>query len=67
MSDRNHQNDQDTREFWTVKQVAERHLTSEKKVRREIDSGHLVAHRFGGQIRIRTADLVAYERVRRMS
>jgi excisionase family DNA binding protein len=51
--------------FFTVRQVAERHRASEKTVRREIARGNLIAHRFGGSLRISMADLVAYERLRR--
>ena len=51
--------------FHTVSQLAKRWNCSEKKVRREIKSGNLVAHKFGSQIRISEADLTAYERANR--
>ena len=54
-----------TRPFHTVAQVAERWQCSEKTVRRLVERGELIAHRFGSQIRISEADLTAYERVNR--
>ncbi len=56
-----------SRSFWTVSQIAQRHQSSEKKVRREIERGHLAAHCFGRQIRVSSKDLLAYERLRRSS
>jgi excisionase family DNA binding protein len=53
--------------FLTVPQVAERWQVSEKKVRRLISSGDLIAHRFGVQIRVSEADLIGYERINRQS
>jgi len=52
--------------FFQVGQVAERWQCSEKKVRRLIENGELVAHRFGRLVRISLADLVAYERQKRI-
>ncbi len=51
--------------YFTVKQIAERHHASEKTVRREIERGNLIAHRFGSSVRVSAADLKAYERLRR--
>lgn len=51
--------------FYTVRQVAQRWLCSEKTVRRLIERGKLIAHRFGNQVRISEADLTAYERINR--
>ena len=47
--------------FWTTRQIAERWLVSARTVRRLIEAGELRAHRMGKQIRIRLADLLAYE------
>jgi excisionase family DNA binding protein len=47
--------------FWTPKQIAERWLVSSRTVRRLIEAGELRACRMGKQIRIRHADLLAYE------
>ncbi len=49
--------------FYTVAQIAERWLCSERTIRREIKRGRLVAHRIGVQLRISHADLIAYERL----
>jgi excisionase family DNA binding protein len=51
--------------FYTVGQIAERWQCSEKKVRRLIARGELIAHRFGSQLRISEADLKTFERVHR--
>ena len=53
--------------FFTVKEVADRWRCSEKKVRRVIAKGELIVHRFGGQVRVSTADLLTYERLHRMA
>jgi excisionase family DNA binding protein len=47
--------------FWTPNQIAERWLVSPRTVRRLIEAGKLGACRVGKQIRIRHADLLAYE------
>ncbi len=47
--------------FWTPGQIAERWLVSPRTVRRLIEAGELRACRMGKQIRIRHADLLAYE------
>ena len=51
--------------FYTVWQIAEDWQCSEKKVRRLIKTGELVAHRFGSQIRVSAPDRTAYERMNR--
>ena len=51
--------------FHTVGQLAKRWNCSEKKVRREIKNGKLIAHTFGSQIRISDADRTTYERINR--
>lgn len=51
--------------YWTVAQIAERWQCSEKKLRRLLKKGELIAHRFGGQLRIAEADLRSYERLHR--
>ena len=53
------------RPFHSVKQLAERWQTSEKSIRRFIEQGDLIAHRFGRQLRISDADRLAFERLNR--
>ena len=53
------------RPFGTVAQTAEHWQCSEKKVRRLIKKGELIAHRFGNQLRITPADRRSYERLHR--
>ena len=55
-----------TRPFHTIQQTATRWQVSTKKIRRLIQKGDLIAHRFGAQWRIATADLIAYERLNRL-
>ena len=52
-------------EFFTVKEVAEICRVNTKTVRRWIDRGELVAHRFGRQLRIAPADLAVFVKLRR--
>jgi excisionase family DNA binding protein len=47
-------------QFYTVKQVADMLAVSERTVRRWIESGKLVAHVFGGAVRIAESDLKAF-------
>ncbi len=51
--------------YHTVKDIAARWDTCERSVRREINKENLVAHRFGGLLRISDEDLRIYERLRR--
>ncbi len=51
--------------FHSVKGVADRWDTCERSVRREINAGNLVAHKFGRSLRISDEDLKVYERIRR--
>ena len=51
--------------YYTVRQVATRWQCSEKKVRRLIARGELIAHRFGSQLRVSEADLKIFERLHR--
>ena len=53
------------RPYYTVSQLAARWDCSEKHVRRLIDRKELVAHRFGGLLRISADDLQRYERQNR--
>lgn len=46
--------------FYTVDQVADALSVSPRSVRRWIKSGKLVAHRFGGAVRIAANDLKAF-------
>ena len=50
----------------TIPQTAAHLQVSEKTIRRWIDAGDLVAHRFGRQWRISNQDLQAFIRIRRM-
>ncbi len=52
-------------EFSTIAQLATRYLTSERQVRRWIEAGDLVVHRFGSMVRIHNKDRDAFEKVRR--
>jgi excisionase family DNA binding protein len=47
-------------EFFTIGEVAERLKVDKRTVRRRIKSGDLVAHRFGGVVRIAERDLRAF-------
>ncbi len=49
----------------TIEQTAEHLQVSTKTIRRWIDAGDLVAHRFGRQLRISNQDLQAFVRMRR--
>ena len=49
----------------TISQTAEHLQVSTKTIRRWIDSGELIAHRFGHQWRISDADLQTFIRMRR--
>lgn len=50
----------DTAKFFTIAEVAERLHVATRTVRRWIDSGELVAHRFGAVVRIAEGDLRAF-------
>ncbi len=54
------------RAFHTVRDIAERWVTSEKHVRRMIDKGDLVAHKFRKLVRVGDEDLLRCERMNRM-
>ena len=51
--------------YYAVKEIAARWSSCERSVRREIKAGNLIAHRFGGLLRISDEDLNVYERLRR--
>ena len=55
-----------TRDFWTIKQLADRWQCSERKVQRVIAKGDLIAHRFGRLVRVSQGDAITYERINRM-
>ena len=57
----------DARRFHTVVQVAERLQVSARTVRRWIERGDLVAHRFGSSLRVSEPDLAAFERLHRQA
>lgn len=54
-----------TMTFCTIKTVAERLGVSTRTVRRWIERGELVAHRFGSAVRIAECDLLAFLAVHR--
>ncbi len=51
--------------FYSVAEVADLLGVNKRTIRRWIDQGKLVAHRFGRQLRISRADLEAFVRLRR--
>lgn len=51
--------------FLSVAEIAQRWGTSERHVRREIASGHLIATHFGTSVRVAQDDLVAFEALAR--
>jgi excisionase family DNA binding protein len=55
----------DEQAFFTIAELANRWRCSEKKVRRMVDRGELVVHRFGRLLRVSARDLFTYERVNR--
>jgi excisionase family DNA binding protein len=54
-----------TIQFFTIGEVAEMLRVSTRTVRRWIDRGQLVAHRFGGAVRIAERDLGAFLAIHR--
>lgn len=46
--------------FFTVEEIAQCMEVCERTVRRWIENGHLVAHRFNGLVRISEADFRAF-------
>ena len=53
------------KEFTSIADVAEHLDVNARTIRRWIDKGDLVAHRFGRQLRISRTDLEAFVRMRR--
>ncbi len=51
--------------FHTIREVADLLQVSQKTVRRWIEAGDLVAHRFGHQLRISESDLATFLKLRR--
>jgi len=51
--------------FYTIKDIAERWDVTDRTVQRTIERGDLVAHRFGGSVRVSGEDLFTYEAARR--
>ena len=50
--------------FSTIRQIAERYQTSERQVRRWIEAGDLVVHRYGRMVRIQRKDHDDFEKQR---
>jgi excisionase family DNA binding protein len=48
------------KEFYTVKEMAEKLMVSQDTIRRLIRKGDFPAHKIGGSIRIRWADVEEY-------
>ncbi len=57
----------DQQAFFTIAEIANRWRCSEKKIRRLVAKGDLVAHRFGALLRVSALDLRTYERVNRIA
>ena len=55
------------KQFYSIAEVADLLNVHERTIRRWIDQGDIVAHRFGRQLRISRADLEAFVRLRRES
>ena len=51
--------------FNSLADIAERHNVSTRTVRRWVDMGDLIAHRFGRQLRVSPEDLKTFEKLRR--
>ena len=51
--------------FYSLSNVADRYDVSVRTVRRWVDAGELVAHRFGRQLRVSAADLAVFEKLQR--
>ena len=51
--------------FFSLSDVADRFDVSVRTVRRWVDAGELVAHRFGRQLRVSPEDLKTFEKLRR--
>ena len=51
--------------FFTLADVADRYDVNIRTVRRWVDAGELVAHRFGRQLRVSATDLAVFEKLRR--
>ncbi len=51
--------------FYSVEEVADLLGVNKRTIRRWIDQGNLVAHRFGRQLRISRVDLETFVRLRR--
>lgn len=54
-----------SKHFFSLFDVADRFDVSVRTVRRWVDAGELVAHRFGRQLRISAEDLGTFEKLRR--
>ncbi len=51
--------------FYSLSNVADRYDVSVRTVRRWVDAGELVAHRFGRQLRVSATDLAVFEKLQR--
>ncbi len=58
-------NKNETTRYYTVPEIAERWLSSERHVRRVIANGALPVYRFGKLVRVSDTDLDVYERLNR--
>ena len=57
---------QRSQSFHNLADVAKRLKISVKTVRRLVDRGELVVHRFGSSLRVSDTDLTAFERINRI-
>jgi excisionase family DNA binding protein len=55
----------DVQEFLTILQLSVRWQLSQRQIKREIERGTLIAHRFGRSVRIAKEDILLYEATRR--
>ena len=51
--------------FYSLPEVANRYDVSLRTVRRWVDAGELIPHRFGRQLRVSAEDLTTFEKLRR--
>ncbi len=54
-----------SKRFFTLAGIANRYDVSVRTVRRWVDAGELIPHRFGRQLRVSSEDLKTFEKLRR--
>ncbi len=53
------------KQFYSLPEVANRYDVSIRTIRRWVDAGELISHRFGRQLRVSAEDLKTFEKLRR--